>query len=82
MPKLAGALPHDHERVVDDLFNVFLAPVYAHDEAGQAPLILHVKLAKCLAVPQGNARYQVPIVISARAATSGCEAVGRLPQHW
>src|SRR5580698_2627265 len=59
MTKLAGALPDSHERVVNYLFSIFMAPVHPRDEVSQAPAILHIELLKCLAVAHGNARYQV-----------------------
>jgi len=66
MPKIheeiAGALPDDHERVVDDLLDVLIARGESRQETCQAAVIAEIQLLQGTPIPGRYGAQQVAVV--------------------
>ncbi len=64
--KILGALPNDHEGIVDDLFDIFVARRESRQESRETPVITEIQFLQCLAVSCGDGDEEIVVVLSSR----------------
>src|ERR1700734_3153297 len=64
--KLLGALPNDHERIVDDLFDILIARRESRQETRETPVIAEIQLLQCRAASRPYGDEKPDIALSAR----------------
>src|ERR1700734_451041 len=70
--KILGALPDDHERIVDDLFDILIARRESRQETRETPVIAEVQLFQCLATSRRDGEQQIIVMLLSRIFGQYC----------
>src|SRR5271167_3321787 len=65
--KITGALPNDHEGIVDDLFDIFISLGKTRQKARQTPMVAKIQLLQGASIPCRDGGQQGAIALFGRA---------------